>query len=112
MSKAYDERCKKIQDEEKTLLEFFNNTDNKLALRLIQKASFMHVILTELQDEINKNGVKELYQNGANQHGYKDSVEVKTYQTMIKNYAVVIKQLNEMIPNCKSNNNLEDFKNF
>ena len=72
----------------------------------------MHVILTELQDEINKNGVKEQYQNGANQFGYKDTVEVKTYQTMVKNYTVVIKQLNEMIPTNKNNNNLENFKNF
>lgn len=108
----YDERVKKIKAEEKMLIEYFNNTSNKLALRLIEKASFMHVTLTELQDQINKNGVKEEYMNGANQYGYKDSVEVKTYQTMIKNYAVVIKQLNEMLPKSNSGAGLEAFKEF
>ena len=37
--------------------------------------------------------------------GYKDSVEVKTYNAMIKNYMAVIKQLNDLLPN---QNNLKD----
>ena len=51
------------------------------------------------------NGIKEEYKNGANQFGYKDSVEVKTYNAMIKNYMAVIKQLNDLLPN---QNNLKD----
>lgn len=112
MSKIYDDRVKKIKAEEQALLEYFGNTTNELALRLIQKASFMHVTLTELQDTINKNGVKEEYQNGANQKGFKDSVEVKTYKDMIKNYTAVIKQLNDMIPTSKATSSLEAFKEF
>lgn len=110
--KLYNERLKKIDAEKKSLLEDYGNTSNKLILRLIDKASFMHVLLQELQDTISKNGVKEKYTNGANQEGFKDSVEVKTYNTMVKNYTTVIKQLNEIEPANKSKTRLEEFKDF
>ena len=65
----------------------------------------MSATLDELMNTINENGIKEEYKNGANQFGYKDSVEVKTYNAMIKNYMAVIKQLNDLLPN---QNNLKD----
>ena len=51
--------------------------------------------------------------NGKGQFGFKESVESKTYNTMIKNYMNVIKQLNEMLPKGKSigieDDGFEDF---
>ena len=44
-----------------------------------------------------KNGVKEKYKNGANQWGYKDRSEVKTYNNMIKSYQSCMKQLNDLM---------------
>lgn len=65
---------------------------------LVENAAFMAVTLQELADTINKNGVTEKYQNGANQHGLKKSSEVEVYNTMIKNYSSVMKQLTDLLP--------------
>ena len=101
---------KRIEAERKQLIEYFNNTDDKLALKLIDNASFMRVTLQDLEAYINKNGVKEEWSNGTNQYGVRECVEVKTYKDMIKNYTMVIKQLSDMI-NVKKEK-LDTFKEF
>ena len=88
---------KRIEAERKQLIEYFNNTTDKLALKLIDHASFMRVTLQDLEKYINENGVKEDWSNGTNQYGVRECVEVKTYKDMIKNYTMVIKQLSDMI---------------
>ena len=55
------------------------------AENLIENASFMSVQLDELKEHITIFGVKESYMNGSNQFGYKESVESKTYNKLIKN---------------------------
>lgn len=69
----------------------------KINSDLIHNIAFMGVTLRNLANEISKNGVKEKYKNGANQWGYKDRTEVKTYNNMFKNYQSAIKQLNELL---------------
>lgn len=101
---------KRIEDERKQLIEYFNNTDDKLALKLIDHASFMRVTLQDLEAYINKNGVKENWTNGTNQYGVRECVEVKTYRDMIKNYTAVIKQLSDMVSVKKEK--LDTFKEF
>jgi len=49
--------------------------------------------LDELKDDIKLYGVKETYVNGKDQFGFKESIESKTYNTMVKNYMNIIKQL-------------------
>ena len=65
---------------------------------LIDKAAFMSITLQELQNTMNKDGVICEYQNGANQWGTKKSPEVEVYNTMIKNYSTIIKQLTDLLP--------------
>ena len=65
---------------------------------MIEEAAFMAVSLAELQEKINEKGYTEEYQNGANQKGVKKSSEVEIYNTMIKNYMAVVKQLTDLIP--------------
>lgn len=96
-----DEKNKAVAAEKKKLLALFKDADKnkkKLCDRLIDNCAFMAVLLAELMLNINASGVKEEYVNGANQYGYKDSVEVKTYNTLIKNYLSALKQLNEIMP--------------
>ncbi len=78
----------------------------ELAKPLIENAGFLSVTLNELRQEITEKGIKEEYQNGMNQSGFKDSVEVKTYSNMLKMYMLVIKQLSCLLPNADAN--LED----
>ena len=61
----------------------------------------MSVTLDELQNTINEEGVLAFYKNGENQFGTKKSPEVEVYNTMIKNYTLVIKQLCDFLPEVK-----------
>ena len=105
----------KINKEIKRLKELFKNMDEnklKLAEKLIENAAFMSVTLDELKEYIRDNGVKEGYCNGENQYGYKESVESKNYNTMIKNYMNIIKQLNDMMPESQKVNEDDEFDKF
>lgn len=85
----------------KKLKKIFKNIpkDKKnLVQKLIESAAFMSVELTKLENYISVNGVSETYQNGENQYGTKTSTEASVYNTMIKNYTSIIKQLCELLP--------------
>ena len=65
---------------------------------LIQNAAFMAVTLQDLQSQIAAEGPVEIYTNGANQSGKKQSAAVQAYNSMVKNYATIIKTLTSMLP--------------
>ena len=67
--------------------------------KLISNAAFMAESLDDLQEIIREKGFTESYQNGANQCGIKKCSEVEIYNTMIKNYSSIIKQLVDLLPN-------------
>lgn len=91
----------KIKSEKNRLKRIFKNLDeNKKSLvtPLIEKAAFMSVELDELQAVIENEGWTSEYKNGANQYGTKKSPEAETYIALSKNYAAIIKQLTELVP--------------
>ena len=115
-TKEIAEYNRQITSEKNKILKIFKdcNADvKKIARPLIDNASYMKVELAHLKKYNIKNGIKEFYMNGKGQFGFKESVESKTYNTMIKNYMNVIKQLNEMLPKGKSigieDDGFEDF---
>lgn len=69
-----------------------------MCLQLIKNAVFMEEQLTKLQADIRENGVVSEYKNGENQWGTRKSPEVDVYNSMIKNYTSVIKQINDILP--------------
>ena len=71
----------------------------KTVEKLIENAAFMAESLNELQEVIREKGFVEEYHNGANQSGVKKCSEVEIYNTMIKNYSSIIKQLVDLLPN-------------
>ena len=66
--------------------------------KLISNAAFMAESLDELQEIIREKGYIEEYKNGANQSGFKKCSEVDIYNTMIKNYSSIVKQLIDILP--------------
>ncbi len=95
--KKVDETSKEL----KKLKKIFKNIpkDKKnLVEKLIETAAFMSVELKHLEDYISKYGVSEEYQNGKDQYGTKMSTEASAYNTMVKNYTSIIKQLIELLP--------------
>ena len=65
---------------------------------LIQNAAFMRVALDDLQEIIADQGPVEQYKNGPNQYGMKQSAALQSYNSLIKNYAAVIKTLFGLLP--------------
>ena len=112
---ALIEKNKKIRKETQKLKKLFKDLpDNKkkMAEKLIENASFMSITLDELKEDIKLYGVKETYVNGKDQFGFKESIESKTYNTMVKNYMNIIKQLNDMLPEEKKINEDDEFERF
>jgi len=91
----------KILQEIKRLNNIFGKLDLKIkksVKSLIENCAFMYITLQELQEAINKKGCVEIYTNGANQSGLKKSSEIEIYNTMIKNYSSIVKQLTDLLP--------------
>lgn len=112
---ALIEKNKKIKKETNRLKKLFKEIPEnrkKLAQRSIENAAFMSVTLEDLMQHMKFYGVKEEYMNGKNQFGFKESVESKTYNNMIKNYTNIIKQLNDLLPEEKKIDEDDEFKKF
>lgn len=109
------DKNKKITKETNKLKKLFKElpeNKKKMAEKLIENASFMSITLDELKEDIKIYGVKETYVNGKDQFGFKESIESKTYNTMVKNYLNIIKQLNDMLPEDKKINEDDEFERF
>lgn len=109
-----EEKEKRIKQEKDKIKRQFSKIDKKkknLVQRLIENASFMAVTLEDLQNEINTNGCISEYKNGENQWGTKKSPEIEIYNTMVKNYAAIIRQLTDLLPEGGEipNDGFEDF---
>lgn len=92
---------KRITRELNRISKFFEEVaanQKAIVKPLLQNAAFMKVTLEDLQDIINAEGVTDHYQNGANQHGVKQSATLQSYNSLIKNYASVIKTLAQLLP--------------
>lgn len=98
---------KLIKSTKKKLLKILSKIDEnllKISDSLIENIAFMSVTLDDLMSKIKANGVKEYYCNGKNQYGFKESVEIKIYNTMQKNFQTSMKLLIDML----SRNGLND----
>ena len=90
-----------VKKEYKKLSGIYTRLDTKMKKvvdPLLREAAFMAASLYELRQIINEKGCTEAYQNGANQKGIKKSSEVEIYNTMIKNYSAIMKQLTDLLP--------------
>jgi hypothetical protein len=95
----------------KKLTILLDENKKKAVEKLAENAAWMAVSLEELRQQIDTEGYEEVYQNGANQHGKKDSIAVKNYNTLIKNYNAIMKLLLDQIPGDppKKDDGFEDF---
>lgn len=107
-----------IKAEKRKLAGIYTRLDKKTKKSvdsLVDEAAFMAASLYELRKIIDEKGYTEEYQNGANQKGVKKCSEVEIYNTMIKNYSAIVKQLTDLIPKeqAKSVQNMSDgFEDF
>lgn len=115
MEKA-EERLKRIKKEKKKYNKALKTATEEVKMAnesLVDNLAFLEVTLQDLREHIIEHGVKEEYTNGENQKGYKESVEVKTYNNMIKIYISGVKTLNIALPKDAQfhDDEFEKFKN-
>jgi hypothetical protein len=91
---------KNIEKDRKTIVD-----------NLIQNCAFMTATLQELQENINNNGVEEVFINGR-QEMMRESPSAKIYNQMIKNYQSAIKQLMELLPSGDPKQNEDELLSF
>lgn len=96
--KKKETRISEVQRELVKLCEGLPEKKRAVALPLISQAAFMQVTLEDLQEEINKAGCTEEYQNGKNQSGNKATAALQAYNSMVKNYAGVCERLDRILP--------------
>lgn len=109
------ERSDMIKKEDGRLRKIFKkiNIDKyKTIDKLITEAAFLAVTLQETRLMINRDGIIEMYQNGANQSGKKKSSAVEVYDKFLNSYIKVVKQLCDCIPDEETVNPAEEIMAF
>ena len=95
-----DER---IEKEIKKLRNIYKDIDEDQFItveELINRASYLLVLLQEYEKDIDENGYVELFSQSKNQEPYeRERPVVRLYNTTIKNYQSIIRQLSQLIPN-------------
>ena len=94
------------------IFEELNTNKSKLALSLLDKAEFMEETLKKLQQKVIEDGVVTSMCQG-NYDIDRENPALKSYNTTIKNYTSVVKQLNDMLPS-EENTKIKDdgFESF
>jgi alanine racemase len=111
------DKQKRIKKEKNKLMKIFRDAQtDKSTLNYIEASvnnlAWMAVALADLREEINKHGYIEIYNNGGGQSGTKDSVNVKAYNSLIKNYNSLLKTISAFLPESdkkESKSELADF---
>jgi len=108
------DKDKLIKKEMRKLNKFFKNVPKdkqEMIQGLKEQAAFMYATLMELQEIINDEGPVELFEQGK-QRLLREHPASKTYNTMIKNYSSVIKQLIDMLPKEDAKSTEDEFVKF
>ena len=91
----------RINTEQERLLSIFSTLDEnelQVAEGLIRQASFMLIILEDLQKAIDQNGSVGEYKNGKDQFGTKQSAELQAYNQTLRSYNAVVTKLLKIVP--------------
>lgn len=93
------------------VFETINDDKSKLALSLLNKAEFMEDTLNKLQKKVQDDGVVTSMCQG-NYDIDRENPALRSYNTTIKNYTSVIKQLADLLPETSNKVEGEDLLKF
>ena len=91
----------RIKREKNRLAEIFKDLEpNKLQTceALIDRAAFITISLQDVEEELNRIGWTEYYQNGESQSGYKKSAAADVHISLTKNLNAITKMLLDLVP--------------
>lgn len=105
----------RIKKEIARLKKIYGKVDEKMQKaidELIKNTAFMCITLQEMQKSINTNGTQIEYRNSETQYGSKANPDVANYNSMFKNYAAAVKQLNDILPTGENKIKEDELENF
>ena len=103
-------KISKIEELKKVFREL-NDNRSKLALSLLDKAEFLEATLEKLKSKVTELGVITSMCQGSYEID-RENPALKSYNTTVKNYTSVIKQLNDMLPAESDTQNDDGFEDF
>jgi len=107
---AAEEKAKKIKTEMTRLKKVFKGLPEdkrRIVDGLIQEAAFMRATLEETREIVDREGVIELFEQGA-QRFLREHPATKVYASLVNRYSAVIKQLIDLLPDSKGADNGAD----
>jgi len=108
------EKEKLIKKETNRLKKIFADLEpNKLKTvdALIARAAFITVSLQELEEQLNRDGWVEEYNNGRLQSGLKKSAAAEVHISLTKNLNAIMKQLLDLVPPAQKESRLTELMN-
>lgn len=96
-----EEKKKRVAREQKRLQKIFSSLDGnklQLAMRLIERASFLKIEIEDLEKHLQEHGWIDVYQNGDTQFGFKKSPQNETIINLSKQYTTIISKLMDYVP--------------
>ena len=108
---AKTKQATRINREKARLNEIFKDLEaNKLSTcqALIDRAAFITISLEDLEEQLNKTGWVEEYQNGENQYGMKRAAAADVHISLTKNLNAIIRQLLDLVPPAQKTSRLSE----
>ena len=92
----------RINEEKNRLTEIYKNIDGKkksVVEGLIERCAYMRVTLDDFEEDLDKNGFTEKFQQGRDQTPYDRKRPIaEMYNSMNTSYQKATKQLSDMLP--------------
>ena len=95
----------------RTVFENTNDNKSKMALSLLDKAEFLNKTLLDLAKKIEEDGVVTIMIQGSYSIE-RENPALKSYNTTVKNYSSVIKQIVDLLPESANKQAGEDLLKF
>ena len=95
----------------RAVFENINDNKSKLALSLLDKADFMNKTLLDLEKKVKEDGVVTLMPQGSYAIE-RENPALRSYNTTVKNYTSVVKQIVDLLPDNLSKQAGEDLMSF
>lgn len=107
----------RIKKEEQRLNKIFRDFKDEKKIRtaqpLICRAAFLKTTLEDYESDINQNGSVEMFRQGKDQEPYeRERPVVRQYNQMNAQYAKIVKQLTDLLPEQKDGTDTDDLLNF
>ncbi len=109
-----EQRIKKEENRlNKIFRDFKDEKKFRTALPLISRAAFLRVTLEDYEIDINENGSVEMFKQGEKQEPYeRERPVVRQYNQSCAQYAKIVKQLTDLIPDEKAGKIKDELFNF